>query len=77
MTDIYMRNENLKRTGQLRNVRVESGFVTVCPTRPIFMNTPGCQFTKRNYSKIQESQIALKEILVSTFCAKNTFLMQI
>jgi len=41
------------------------------------MNTPGCQFTKRNYSKIQESQIALKEILVSTFCAKNTFLMQI
>ena len=30
MTDIYMRNDNLKRTGQLRNVRVESGFVTVC-----------------------------------------------
>ena len=25
-----MRNDNLKRTGQLRNVRVESGFVTVC-----------------------------------------------
>ena len=31
MTDIYMRNDNLKRTGQLRSVRVESGFVTVCP----------------------------------------------
>ena len=30
MTDMYMRNDNLKRTGQLRNVRVESGFVTVC-----------------------------------------------
>ena len=33
MTDMYMRNDNLKRTGQLRNVRVESGFVTVCPAR--------------------------------------------
>ena len=31
MTDIYMSYDNLKRTGQLRNVRVESGFGTVCP----------------------------------------------
>ena len=30
MTDIYMSYDNLKRTGQLRNVRVESGFGTVC-----------------------------------------------
>ena len=29
MTDIYMSYDNLKRTGQLRNVRVESGFGTV------------------------------------------------
>ena len=29
MTDMYMRNDNLKRTGQLRNVQVETGFVTV------------------------------------------------
>ena len=33
-----MRNEYLKRTGQLRNVRVESGFVTVC-IRSVISNT--------------------------------------
>ena len=30
ITYIYMRNDNLKKTGQLRNIWVEFGFGTVC-----------------------------------------------
>ena len=30
ITDTYMRNDKLKKTGQLRKVRVEFGFGTVC-----------------------------------------------